>query len=399
MQHKLIAGVPAETFPAEARVALVPDALAALTKAGIDVLIESGAGDRAGFPDDAYSAKSAEITRDRQELFARSDVILQVRGFGANTDAGRADLEFIRPGMVLIGFHEPLSAPQAARQLAERGAAVFALELIPRISRAQSMDALSSMATVAGYRATLLAAAALPKMFPMMMTAAGTLSPARVLVLGAGVAGLQAIATAHRLGAVVLAYDVRPQVKEQVESLGARFVELDLGEARTEGAGGYAKSLSEDSALRQREALARVAAACDVVITTAAVPGKSAPLLLDEEAVRGMRPGSVIVDLAAEQGGNCALTQPGRELVRHGVRIIGLLNLASSVPFHASQMVARNISALLLHLVHDGAVTIDLTDEITRETLVTRDGQVVHPDVRKVLGMDPPPATEKGDDS
>ena len=391
----MIVGVPKETFPGETRVALVPETVASLAKEGVDVLLESAAGRSAGFPDAEYRDKGAAFAESRADLFSRADVIAQVRGLGANRDAGRSDLDLVHPGQVLIGLCDPLSSSQAAADLAERKVTVFAMDLMPRISRAQPMDALSSMATVAGYRAVLLAASALPKMFPMMMTAAGTVTPARVLVLGAGVAGLQAIATARRLGAVVQAYDVRPQVAEQIESLGARFVELGVTTADAEDAGGYAKGLDEDAAARQREALARVVAQHDVVIATAAVPGRPAPLLVTEQAVRDMAPGSVIVDLAAERGGNCELTQPDEEVLRHGVTIIGPTNPAARAPYHASQMYSRNLSAFLLHLVNDGAVKIDLDDGITRGALVARDGFIVHPLVREALGLDPSP---EGDD-
>jgi len=391
----VIVGVPKETFPGETRVALVPETAASLVKEGVDVLLETGAGQSAGFPDAGYRDREAVLVENRADLFSRADVIAQVRGLGANRDAGRSDLDLVHPGQVLIGLYDPLSTSQAAADLAERQVTVFAMELIPRISRAQPMDALSSMATVAGYRAVLLAAGAVPKMFPMMMTAAGTVTPARVLVLGAGVAGLQAIATAKRLGAVVQAYDVRPQVAEQIESLGARFVELGVTTADTEDAGGYAKTLDNDAAAGQREALARVVAQHDVVIATAAVPGRPAPLLVTEQAVRDMAPGSVIVDLAAERGGNCELTQPDEEVRRHGVTIIGPTNPAAQAPYHASQMYARNVSAFLRHLVADGGLRIDLDDEITRGALAVRDGLIVHSLVREALGLDPSP---EGDD-
>ncbi len=392
----MIVGVPRETFPDETRVALVPTVVASLVSAGFEILIEAGAGDRARFADDAYTEQGASVVSSREEVFARADVVLQVRGFGANAVAGDADLDFVRKGQAIIAFIEPLAAPVAAKNLAERGPTVFAMEFVPRTARAQTMDALSSMATVAGYRAVLLAAEALPKMFPMLMTAAGTLKPANVLVIGAGVAGLQAIATDRRLGAVVTAYDVRPASKEQVESLGARFVDLGLEAGDAEERDGYAKVLDEDAQRRQREALARVSADSDVVITTAAVPGARAPVLISAEAVRGMRGGSVIVDVAAERGGNCELTRPGEVVSQHGVTIVGTMNLAAGAPCHASQMYAKNLSAFLLHLTRDGTLELGMEDEIIRSTLVARDGAVVHPRVLEALGTEASDATHGG---
>ena len=381
----MVVGIPAETFPGERRVATVPAVVPALMKAGLDVLLEPGAGAAAGFPDADYVDKGAALATDRAHLFATGDVVLQVRALGANPDAGRADLDLLRPGQVVIGLSEPLGAPAAARELAARGATAFSMELIPRITRAQSMDALSSMATIAGYKAVLVAAEALPRMFPMMMTAAGTVTPARVFVVGAGVAGLQAIASARRLGAKVEAYDVRPAVKEQVESLGASFVDLPLDTAGSEDAGGYAKAQDETFYARQREMMGRVVAASDVVVTTALIPGRPAPVLVTDEMVAGMTPGSVVVDLAAERGGNVEPSRPDEVVTAHGVTVLGPTNLPSTVPYHASQMYARNVSALLLHLVRDGAVALDPDDEITSGTLVSRDGEVVHPRVRELL--------------
>ena len=381
----MVVGIPAETFPGERRVATVPAVVPALMKAGLDVLLEPGAGAAAGFPDADYVEKGAALATDRAHLFATGDVVLQVRALGANPDAGRADLDLLRPGQVVIGLSEPLGAPAAARELAARGATAFSMELIPRITRAQSMDALSSMATIAGYKAVLVAAEALPRMFPMMMTAAGTVTPARVFVVGAGVAGLQAIASARRLGAKVEAYDVRPAVKEQVESLGASFVDLPLDTAGSEDAGGYAKAQDETFYVRQREMMGRVVAASDVVVTTALIPGRPAPVLVTDAMVAGMTPGSVVVDLAAERGGNVEPSRPDEVVTAHGVTVLGPTNLPSTVPYHASQMYARNVSALLLHLVRDGAIALDLDDEITSGTLVSRDGEVVHPRVRELL--------------
>jgi len=381
----MIIGVPKETFPGERRVALIPDHVPALRGKGMEVLVEAGAGEEADLADAAYRQKGAQVAGTRQEVFARAEVIFQVRTPGANPEAGAADLQLLRPGQALIGFAEPLLALEQIQAIAATGATLFAVELMPRITRAQSMDALSSMANIAGYKAVLLAAGEFIKIFPMMMTAAGTLKPARVLVIGAGVAGLQAIATARRLGAVVQGYDVRPAVKEQVESLGARFVDLGLDTAQAEGAGGYAREQSQDFYRRQQEALGRVVGANDIVITTALVPGKKAPVLISAEMVAQMAPGSIIVDLAAERGGNCQLTRPGETAAVNGVKIMGPLNLPSTVPCHASQLYAQNLSAFLLHLAQSGELSMDLEDEITRQTLVTRDGQVVHERVREFM--------------
>jgi NAD(P) transhydrogenase subunit alpha len=382
----LIVGVAAESAPGERRVAIVPGAIPVLNKTGVQWIVEAGAGSAAGFPDSEYIEKGARIA-DRQEVFLTANVMLQVRSLGANPETGAADLLMLRRGQTAIGFGEPLTSPDAALSLAERGVDFLAMELMPRITRAQSMDALSSMATVAGYKAALIAADSLTRMFPMLMTAAGTIAPARVLVIGAGVAGLQAIATARRLGAVVSAYDIRPAVKEQVESLGARFVELELESTAAEGKGGYAKDMGEDFYRRQQELLAGVLAQQNVVITTAAVPGKTAPILITREMVGRMAPGSIVVDIAAERGGNCELTRPGETMDVGGVRILGPLNLPSMIPFHASQLYARNIATFLRYLIKDGQLTLDRDDEIVRETLVTFDGNVVHPQVRELVGL------------
>jgi NAD(P) transhydrogenase subunit alpha len=380
---RLAVGVPRETFPGEARVALVPAVLAVLAKAGIDVVVELGAGTAAGFTDRSYADHGARLgTRD--EVFA-ADVVAEVRACGANPDEGRDDLDRMHPDQVVVGIADPLAAPDAVRQVAERKVTAFALDLLPRITRAQVMDVLSSQATVAGYRAVVMAADHLPKMFPMLTTAAGTVPPAQVLVVGAGVAGLTAIATARRLGAVVQGYDVRRAAQEDIESLGARAVALPL-DAGAEAAGGYARELGDALTQRQQELLARVVAGVDVVITTASVPGKRAPLLISEEAVHGMAPGSVVVDAAAERGGNCALTRAGGRVVTgNGVTILGPTNLASDVAHEASVMYAKNMAAFLLHLVHDGRIELDLRDEIVDGTLVARDGEVVHPAVREAL--------------
>jgi NAD(P) transhydrogenase subunit alpha len=382
----LTIGVPAETYQGEHRVAMTPRTMEMLAKSNVEFVIEPGAGAAAGFPDAEYKQKGARIAANRAEVFSSSPVVLQVRSAGANPEAGRADLSLFRSGQVLIGFGEPLSAATSYAELATRGVSSFAMELMPRITRAQSMDALSAMATIAGYKAVIMAADALPRMFPMLMTAAGTITAARVFVLGAGVAGLQAIASARRLGAVVHAYDVRAAVKEQIESLGAKFVAVELDSAQAEDKGGYAKELGEDFYRKQRELLTEVVRQQDVVITTAAIPGKKAPILITREMVAGMPPGSVIVDIAAERGGNCELTQPGRTIVEKGVTIMGPLNIPASIPFHASQMYSRNVATFLRQLVKDGAVNIDQQDEITRETLVTHGGQVVNARVRELLG-------------
>jgi NAD(P) transhydrogenase subunit alpha len=378
-------GIPRETGDGERRVATVPAVVPLLTRLGLEVVVETGAGEAAGFLDEAYSAKGARIA-DRAEVL-RSAVVAAV-------DAAALAEETPGPpeGTVLIGFCNPLSGSAAVRTLAERGLVTLSMELMPRITRAQSMDALSSQANLAGYKAVLVAAGMLPKIFPMLTTAAGTIAPARVLVVGAGVAGLQAIATARRLGAVVEAYDVRPAVKEQVESLGARFVELPVEQVAAEDAGGYAKAQDETFYRRQQELMAKVVAASDVVITTALVPGRKAPVLVTAAMVEGMAPGSVVVDLAAEQGGNCELTEAGKVVVAHGVSVVGAVNLPATVPQHASQMYAKNVATFLQHLVKEGAVRLDTDDQITRETLVTRDGQVVNPRVREALGMPAPAA-------
>ena len=381
----MIVGVAVEIHPEERRVALVPAHVPKLVELGLEVLVQKGAGERAGFPDASYQEQGTRLVSDRTELFASADVLLQVHPLDANPAVAQENLDLMRRDQIVLGLLNPLGAPEAAQELAERGITSFALELLPRISRAQPMDALTSMATVAGYKAVLVAAGALHKMFPLMMTAAGTLSPARVLVIGAGVAGLQAVATAHRLGAVVQAYDVRPAVKEQVESLGVKFLELELKSADAEETGGYARTMDEDFYRRQRELMTRVIAESDIVITTAAVPGKKAPMLIPEAAVQGMRPGSVILDLAADSGGNCELTQPGETIECHGVTILGPVDLPSTVPYHASQMYSGNVTAFLQNLVKDGQLKLNLEDEIIGETLLTHQGEVVNSQVRELL--------------
>lgn len=383
----MIAGVVKESFPGERRVSLVPAVIPVLKKSGIDVIVETKAGEAAGFIDEEYTEKGAKVLDNRSSIFSGADIILQVLGLGANPEEGEKDLDSMRPGQVVAGFQRGFFSPESVRKLAEREVTAFALELLPRITRAQNMDVLTSMATVTGYKSVLLAAETLPKMFPMLMTAAGTITPARVFVIGAGVAGLQAIATAKRLGAVVKAYDVRPRVKEEVESLGARFVELPLNVSDSEDSGGYAKAMDEEFYKQQREVLTEVVSESDAVITTAAVMGKKSPILITGEMVKKMMPGSVIVDIAAEMGGNCELTQPGRTIIENNVTIIGAVNLASTVPFHASQMFAKNVTNFLLHIIKDGELTLDMEDEITKNTLVTYQGEVVHPHIRELLGL------------
>lgn len=384
--------VPKETFPTEQRVALVPANVPQLAKVGLEVVVEAGAGEAAGFLDAHYVEKGAKIV-SHDELFD-ADIIAQVRTLGTNKVSGSNDLSRFRAGQFIIGLCDPLGEPGSAVEIAETGASLFALELIPRITRAQSMDVLSSMATIAGYRAVLLAAIELPKIFPMLMTAAGTLTPARVFVVGVGVAGLQAIATARRLGGVVRAYDVRPACREQVESLGGKFVELALQAGEAEDKGGYAKAMGEDFYRQQRELMASVVAESDVVITTAAIPGKPSPLLITADAVRGMSTGGVIVDLATERGGNCELSQADVRVVEHGVTILGPTNLPAEVPNHASQMYSNNVTKFLLNLIKDGKVELNLEDEIIRDTLVAHGGQLLNTRMRDILGMAPLPEPE-----
>ncbi|HJO23207.1 MAG: Re/Si-specific NAD(P)(+) transhydrogenase subunit alpha [Myxococcota bacterium] len=372
----MIVGVVKETRAGERRVALVPDAVKQLAGDSLEILVEADAGAAAGFPDSYYSEVGATIAADAAVLHERSTVILRVQS------PADGEVEALRRGQFLIGLLEPLDRPQLARQLADRGVTAFAMELMPRITRAQSMDALSSQSTIAGYRAVLLAATYLPKIFPMLVTAAGTLSPAKVLVIGAGVAGLQAIGTARRLGAVVEAYDTRPAVKEQVESLGARFVELDLDTGDAEDAGGYARAQSEDFYRQQREQLGQRVARSDVVITTALVPGQTAPRLIEAAAVEAMRPGSVVVDLAAAKGGNCAVTEADRIVNHGGVSVLGHTNLAAEIPAHASQMYAKNLVTFLKHLLEEGELQLDLEDEITKGALLTHEGAIANDAVR-----------------
>ena len=374
----------------ERRVALIPSGIGPLQKLGLQVQLESDAGSAAGFLDASYQEKGAEVV-DRQTALS-ADIILAINGV-VGDDAGQLPPNQLHDGQVLIASCDPLGQAPAVAAAAAAGVKLFGLEMIPRITRAQSMDVLSSMATVAGYRAVILAAAQLPQMFPLMMTAAGTLSPARVFVIGAGVAGLQAIATARRLGAVVQAYDVRPAVCEQCESLGAKFVELPLETDSAEGKGGYAKAMDEAFYQRQRQLMADVVAECDVVITTAAIPGRPSPLLVTADAVQRMQPGSVIVDLAAERGGNCELAEADQTVVKHGVTILGPTNLPAEVPHHASQMYSKNVQTFLKHLVSDGTLQLDMSDEITRDTLLTNNREVVSPRLRQILELPELPAS------
>jgi NAD(P) transhydrogenase subunit alpha len=379
-------GVVRESWPGECRVALVPIGVAALVKAGHQVFIEAAAGSSAGFTDQSYSEKGATIVPSRADVLSRADMLLRVRVGPAGFPSTHADVASFRPGQSVIAFLDPLSDHTLVRQLAERQVSAFSMELMPRITRAQSMDALSSMATIVGYKAVLLAAVTSPRMFPMLMTAAGNVTAARAFVIGAGVAGLQAIATARRLGAQVQAYDVRPAAKEQITSLGAKVADVPLEAADAQDAGGYAKAQDDSFYQRQREAMAKVVAGSDVIITTAAVPGRKAPVLITADMVRGMQPGSVIVDLAAERGGNCALTKADDTVVEAGVTILGPTNLPSTVPYHASQMYSKNITTFLAHLVSkEGQMKWDLADEITRETLVTHKGDVVQERVKGVV--------------
>jgi NAD(P) transhydrogenase subunit alpha len=369
--------IPKESAADERRVALVPDTATKLIAASLEVSIESGAGAGAYFPDDAYEKAGVKVVKSAEALLKDADAVLKVQAPAVN------EIALLKSGAVLISFLQPATQADIVRALAKRGVTAFSLELLPRISRAQSMDALSSQASAAGYKAVLMAAGRLGKFFPMMMTAAGTVAPARVLVMGAGVAGLQAIATARRLGAVVSAYDVRPAVKEEVQSLGATFIELAL-ESQV-GEGGYAKEQSQEFLQKQRELIGEHVAKSDIVITTAAVPGRRAPLLVTGEMVKGMRPGSVIVDLAADTGGNVELTQAGKDVDVAGVTIMGTRNVPSTMPLATSQLFARNVANLLLHLVKDGAVTLDFEDEITKGSCVTHGGEIVNERAKQLL--------------
>ena len=383
----MIIGVPKEIYPGERRVALVPAVLPTLTKAGFEVHIQAGAGIGAGYPDSVYSDKGAKIVGDRTAVFSAADIVVQVLCYGSNDKTGEQDLALFRRNQILVGFLRPFGAAEVVEQIAHTGVTAFSVELMPRTTRAQSMDALSSMATVSGYKAVLVAADSHPRIFPMLTTAAGTVTPARVLVIGVGVAGLQALATARRLGAVISAYDVRPAVKEQVQSLGGRFVELPIEAKDAQDARGYARAQDEDFYRRQRELLGKTVQESDVVITTAVIPGKKAPVLVTEEMVKGMAPGSVVVDLAAERGGNCDITEAGQSVVKHGVTIIGPINLASEVPYHASMMYARNITAFLTYVIKDQKLNLNLSDQIVSDTLLTHAGEIVQERVREFFTL------------
>jgi NAD(P) transhydrogenase subunit alpha len=388
----VIVGVPKESYPGERRVALVPVVVPMLAKGGFEVVVEAGAGEQAGYPDAFYVEKGAKILPSRAEIFNTADVVVQVLCPGSNDVTGDADLPLMRRDQLLIGFLRPFGSAETLQKIADRGVTSFSVELVPRTTRAQSMDALSSMGTICGYKAVLIAADTSPRIFPMLTTAAGTITPARILIIGAGVAGLQAIATARRLGAVTSAYDLRPAAKEQVQSLGGRFVELPIEAKDAQDARGYGTAQDETFYARQRELLGRVVAESDVVITAAVIPGKTSPVLVTAGMVKAMAPGSVIVDLAAERGGNCELTRTGETVVAGGVSIIGAINLASQVPYHASQMYARNVTTFLLYVAKEGKLQFNMQDEITRETLVTRGGEIVSARVREFFKLAPPPS-------
>ena len=384
----MIIGIPSEVKTGEKRVAMSPANVQSLTDKSVKVLVQANAGAAAGYPDEEYTTAGATITADRAEIFASADIILQVQSFGSNNENSDDDMALVRSGQLIIGMMDPLASPQAAQAVADKGATAIALELVPRISRAQSMDVLSSMATLAGYKAVLMGASAAPRIFPMLMTAAGTLQPARVLIMGVGVAGLQACATAKRLGAVVEAYDVRPAAREQILSVGAKPVELDLDTGESEGAGGYAKEQGEDFLRRQRELMTEVVAQQDIIITTAAIPGAKSPILVTEDMVVAMKPGAVIVDLAAERGGNCDLTKQGETVVAHNVTILGPENVPSELAYHASQMLGKNMQTLLeLIIDEEGALNLDFNDEIVAGTVVAHQGEVPHPHMRKLLNL------------
>lgn len=383
----MIVGVPRESFPGERRVAMVPAVIPSFTKAGLEVIVEAGAGAAAGYLDADYAAKGAKIVPSRADVFGQADIVAQVLCYGSNDRTGKADVPLYRNGQTLIGFLRPLGSLESLQEIAAKGVTSFSIEMMPRTTRAQSMDALSSMATMSGYKAVVMAADKLPRIFPMLTTAAGTITPARVFIIGCGVAGLQAIATAKRLGAVVSAYDLRPVVKEQVQSLGGRFVEIAVEAKDAQDARGYATAQGEEFYKKQRELLAKVVAESDVVITAAVIPGKKSPVLVTKEMVAAMAPGSVIVDLAAERGGNCELTKAEEIIVVHGVTIDGTINLASTVPYHASQMYAKNLATFLLYMVKEGKLTINPADEIVRDTLITQGGEIVNARLREIYKL------------
>ncbi len=378
----MVVGVPKEEAAGERRVALVPAHVGSLTKAGYEVVVQQGAGAASGYPDSSYREKGATILESREELYQRSSVLLRVR---AGREGGYDEGSLLSEGQTVIGTFNPYGAEASVKPYLEKKAQTFSMELVPRITRAQSMDSLSSMANLAGYQAVILAAETLPKMFPMRRTAAGTHVPAEVFIDGDGVAGLQALAAAKPLGAVVSAYDTRPAAKEQVEGLGGRFVEMELETGSAEGEGGYARAMDEEFYRRQRELMSKVIAESDVVITTAAVPGKKAPILVTREMVAGMQPGSVIVDIAAERGGNCELTKVGETVVEDGVTILGPTNIPSSLAFHASQLYSRNITSFLLAMTKDGALAPEDEDEIVAATRLTRNGEVASEKAAEIL--------------
>jgi len=383
----VIVGVPKESYPGERRVALIPVVVPILKKAGLDVVVEAGAGQQAGYPDAVYIEKGAKILPTRAEVFSTADIIVQVLCYGSNDLTGKADLPLLKRGQSLIGFLRPFGDAEVVQQIAKAGVNAYAVELMPRTTRAQSMDALSSMGTICGYKAVLLAAETSPRVFPMMTTAAGTITPARVFVIGAGVAGLQAISTARRLGAVSSAYDMRPAAKEQVQSLGGRFIELPIEAQNAQDARGYGTAQDETFYARQRELLTKVIAESDIVITAAVIPGKKSPVLITADMVKGMAPGSVIVDIAAERGGNCELTRMGEVVTVHGVTIIGQINIAGSVPYHASQMYAKNLTTYLTYMAKDGKLQMNMQDDIMRDTLVTSGGEIVNARVREFFKL------------
>jgi NAD(P) transhydrogenase subunit alpha len=383
----MVLAVPKESYPGETRVALVPAQVQKLVKAGHDVLIEKEAGYLSGYTDEAYAEKGAKLVM-RSEVFSKGEVLLTVRSGAAAGEAGVKDAEAMKEGQIVIGMMDPWQGHPAFKVYADKKITSFSLELIPRITRAQSMDVLSSMANLAGYKSVLIGADHLPKMFPMMMTAAGTIVPAKVFIVGVGVAGLQAIATAKRLGALVSAYDVRPAVKEQVESLGAKFVDMDLETGGAEGSGGYAREMNEEFYRKQREFMTGVCADSDVVITTAAIPGKKSPVLVTEDMVKAMKPGSVIVDLAVERGGNCEISEAGKTVTKYGVHIVGPENIPASLAFHASQLYGKNVETFFLNFFDkDGNFSVNMEDEIVAATLLTRDGQVPNEERKAVLGL------------
>lgn len=378
-------GIPKEIIINETRVALVPQSIKKITQKGLEVLLESRAGELASIYDKEYEAANAKIVKDAQALYSEADLIIKVRKPEFNERLGKHEIDLMNEGSTLVSLLQPSTNLDTIKKLAEKKISAFSLDSVPRITRAQNMDVLSSMSTVSGYKAVLIAAKDLPKFFPMLMTAAGTISPAKVFIIGAGVAGLQAIATAKRLGAVVEAFDTRPVVKEQVESLGARFVELDLGSEQTEGEGGYAKQISKELHQRELELIGKQIKKADVVITTAQVPGKRAPILITEQMVKEMQAGSVIVDLAADQGGNCELTELSEKVVKYGVTIFGYLNLPASMPTHASQMFSKNMESVIAHLVKDGQLNLDLNDEINKGALITHKGIILQESIKHLL--------------